>query len=34
VTFFVNCLNHMVQKGPLCVGNLNIASGATVCGKP
>jgi hypothetical protein len=19
VTFFVNCLNHMVQKGPLCV---------------
>jgi hypothetical protein len=32
VTFFVNCLNHMVQKGPLCVGNLSTASGATVCG--
>jgi hypothetical protein len=27
VTFFVNCLNHMVQEGPLCVGNLS-----TVCG--
>jgi hypothetical protein len=34
VTFYVNCMNHMVQKGPLCVGNLNTASGATVCGKP
>jgi hypothetical protein len=34
VTFCVNCLNHMVQKGPLCAGNLNTASGATVCGKP
>jgi hypothetical protein len=34
VTFYVNCLNHMVQKGPLCAGNLNTASGATVCGKP
>jgi hypothetical protein len=32
VTFFVNCLNHIVQKGPLCVGNLSIASGATVFG--
>jgi hypothetical protein len=21
VTFYVNCLNHMVQKGPLCVRN-------------
>jgi hypothetical protein len=30
VTFCVNCLNHMVQKGPLCVGNLSTASGA-VC---
>jgi hypothetical protein len=30
VTFCVNCLNHMVQKGPLCVGNLSNASGATV----
>jgi hypothetical protein len=26
VTFFVNCLNHMVQKGPLCAENLNTAS--------
>jgi hypothetical protein len=34
VTFCVNCLNHMVQKGPLCAGNLSTASGATVCGKP
>jgi hypothetical protein len=30
VTFCVNCLNHMVQKGPLCVGNLSTASG-TMC---
>jgi hypothetical protein len=34
VTFFVNCLNHTVQKGSLCVGNLNTASGATLCGNP
>jgi hypothetical protein len=34
VTFYVNCLNHIVQKGPLCVINLSTASGATVCGKP
>jgi hypothetical protein len=34
VTFFVNCLNHMVQNGPLCAGNLNIASGASLCGNP
>jgi hypothetical protein len=34
VTFFVNCMNHMVQKGPLCAGNLNTASGATLCGNP
>jgi hypothetical protein len=34
VTFCVNCLNHMVQKGPVCAGNLSPASGATVCGKP
>jgi hypothetical protein len=27
VTFCVNCLNHMVQKGQLCVGNLSTASG-------
>jgi hypothetical protein len=33
VTFFVNCLNHLVQKGPLCAGNLSTASRATVCGK-
>jgi hypothetical protein len=34
VTFFVNCLNHMVQKGPLCAGNLSTASRATLCGNP
>jgi hypothetical protein len=34
VTFSVNCLNHMVQKGPLCAGNLSTASGATLCGNP
>jgi hypothetical protein len=34
VTFFMNCLNHMVQKGPLCAGNLSTASGATLCGNP
>jgi hypothetical protein len=33
VTFCVNSLNHMVQKGPLCVRNLSTASEATVCGK-
>jgi hypothetical protein len=33
VTFCVNCLNHMVQKGPLCAGNLSTASGA-VCQEP
>jgi hypothetical protein len=32
VTFCVNCLNHMVQKGSLCARNLSTASGATVCG--
>jgi hypothetical protein len=32
VTFFMKCLNHMVQKGSLCAGNLSIASGATLCG--
>jgi hypothetical protein len=26
VTLCVNCLNHMVQKGSLCVGNLSTAS--------
>jgi hypothetical protein len=25
-TFLVNCLDHMVQKGPFCAGNLNTAS--------
>jgi hypothetical protein len=25
VTFCVNCLNHTVQKGPLCAGNLSTA---------
>jgi hypothetical protein len=34
VTFFVNYLNHMVQKEPLCAGNLSTASGATLCGNP
>jgi hypothetical protein len=34
VTFCVNCLNHMVQKEPLCAGNLSTESGATVCRKP
>jgi hypothetical protein len=34
LTFCVNCLNHMVQKGPLCAGNLSTTSGAIVCGKP
>jgi hypothetical protein len=34
VTFFVNCLNHMVQKGPLGAGNLSTMSGATLCGNP
>jgi hypothetical protein len=32
VTFFVNWLNHMVQKGSLCAGNLSTASGVTLCG--
>ena len=26
VTFFVNCLNHMVQEGLFCAGNLRTAS--------
>jgi hypothetical protein len=30
VTFYVNCLNHMVQKGPLCAENLSTTSGV-VC---
>jgi hypothetical protein len=30
MTLCVICLNHMVQKGPLCAGNLNTISG-TVC---
>jgi hypothetical protein len=34
VTFFVNCLNHMMQKGSLCAGNLSTTSGATLCGNP
>jgi hypothetical protein len=32
VTFFVNCLNHIVQEGPLCVGNLSTASGDRLSG--
>jgi hypothetical protein len=28
VTFCVNYLNHMVQTGPLCAGNLSTTSGA------
>jgi hypothetical protein len=32
VTFFVNCMNHMVQEGPLCVGNLSTASGDCLSG--
>jgi hypothetical protein len=27
VTFFVNCVNHMVQAGTFCVGNISTASG-------
>jgi hypothetical protein len=34
VTFFMNCQNHMVQKGPLYAENLRTASGATLCGNP
>jgi hypothetical protein len=34
VTFFVNCVNHMVEKGSLSTGNLSTASGATLCGNP
>jgi hypothetical protein len=34
VIFFVNCLNHMVQKEPLYAGNLSTASGVTLCGNP
>jgi hypothetical protein len=32
VTLFVKCLNHMVQKGPLCAGNLSTASGDYLSG--
>jgi hypothetical protein len=32
VTFFVICLNHMVQKGPLCARNLSTASGDHLSG--
>jgi hypothetical protein len=32
VTFFVNCLNHMVQEGTLCVRNLSAASGDHLSG--
>jgi hypothetical protein len=32
VTFFVNYLNHMVQKGLLCAGNLSTASGDRLSG--
>jgi hypothetical protein len=27
-------LNHIVQKGPLCAGNLSTASGVTLCRRP
>jgi hypothetical protein len=30
VTIYLNCLNHMVQKEPLCAGNLSTASGPCV----
>jgi hypothetical protein len=32
VTFFVNYLNHMVQEGPLCAGNLSTTSGDRLSG--
>jgi hypothetical protein len=32
VAFFVNRLNHMVKKGPLCAGNLSTASGGRLSG--
>jgi hypothetical protein len=32
VTFFVNCLNHMVQEGLLCAGNLSTTSGDRLSG--
>jgi hypothetical protein len=32
VTFFVNCLNHMVQEGMLCAGNHSTASGDRLLG--
>jgi hypothetical protein len=32
VTFFVNWLNHMVQKGPCCTGNLSTAIGDRLSG--
>jgi hypothetical protein len=32
VTFFVNCLNHMVQEGTFCAGNLSTASGDRLSG--
>jgi hypothetical protein len=32
VTYFVTCLNHMVQEGTFCVGNLSTASGDRLFG--
>jgi hypothetical protein len=32
VTYFVNCLNHMVQEGLFCVRNLSTASGDRLSG--
>jgi hypothetical protein len=32
VTYFVNYLNHMVQEGPFCAGNLSTASGDRLLG--
>jgi hypothetical protein len=31
-TLFVNCLNHMVQEGTLCAGNLSSTSGDCLSG--
>jgi hypothetical protein len=32
MTYFVNCLNHMVQEGMFCAGNLSTASGDRLLG--
>jgi hypothetical protein len=33
VTYYVNCLNHMVQEGDVYAGNLSTASGDRLSGK-